>query len=337
MIIKFLIIVMIAVYTAAVPTGDAPAPLDEDKYVYYQKFLNEIKNINFLILFISFHSIIPAFSASKMTVDCEEHLKALKLFENKHSALANLVKPITPIFQKIIGQLNHDDVKLIGQTAGAAPFSQFSLFIPLKMAEKCDEHIATIKGYIIDLDPEKPKSASIKSILEPIVKDFEAVIGKLEQPGVELTDNMEIRQIPDMLKQVSFDVRAFNDQLIKYVDTIIRVYADYDRKLRARKFVEGDMVFGKCMRKLKYVQAEVGKNAAKILKDPKSKGQMETDLTDAVYSLSLFRGLMKQYEIPAETISYYFVSYAKSKALLVTIRTLSYSIRRMDELADGVW
>lgn len=200
--------------------------------------------------------------------NCKDNIAILNSHVANDHASAELLNPIAEHFQIVVKQLKQIDVDPNGKTDGEEPDSHSyppPPFAPLKMAEKCEEHIAAIKGYRVD-------HSDSAVFLDPIVAHFEFIVDKLDRKHVQLMSKMEVAEIPDTIKRVSEDAAAFEKELLDHKSTIVREdEKNYDRVLRAKKFVEGDQVLSRCLRKLKYVLAEVQTNPTVI----KSKAKLK--------------------------------------------------------------
>lgn len=231
-----------------------------------------------------------------MIENCEDHIAALNSHAKKDHTTANLLTPIVANFTKVVNQLKHHEVELIGKIDGKPPHSHDHpphALVPREMAEKCVEHIAAIRGYLVD----KPDSTKL---LDPIVKDFEAIVKQLEQNEVEVIDKMEVLKMPAILKQVKVDGSALANELTTHVDKmVVPDEATNDEKVfRTKKYIQADLVLSKCERKLKYVLAEVEKNPAATVKKPANKGKIESDLKTAMLTMGSLQTDLKRFQQP---------------------------------------
>lgn len=189
-------------------------------------------------------------------------------------------------------QLKRKELESIGKIDGKEPHSHSTpppLFAPLQMVEKCEEHIAAIKGYRID-------HPNFVRLLDPILVHFEAIVDQLDRKHLQLIGKITAEEIPVFIKQVSADATAFEKELRDHKSTIICEESNYNRELRATKFVVGDLVLSKCIRKLNYVLTEVQTNPAAV-KSSKVKGKIET----AILKMASLRADLKKYETPTRS------------------------------------
>lgn len=262
-----------------------------------------------------------------MFQDCAVHIAALKNFAARDNASAHLITPIISIFEKIFDQLKLDEVNSIGKLDGKEFQSparlprQLLLHPLLEMAEKCDEHIAAIRNYLVD----KPDSAHL---LHPIVSNFEAIVAKLGQKEVELIDKLNrpnpsrlekfadsimlLYTYPDILILVIGEATDFQTELINHKETITRKNEDdYHKMLRARIFVQSDMVLSKCLRRLNYVQVQVEKDVG-TRGNKKNKEKIESDLSKAISKLTSFGEDLKGCETPKDGLKFFRANACKT-------------------------
>lgn len=271
---------------------------------------------------ISFHlhSSLSPFIATKMIKSCQDNIDALDFYvEWINEKAAKKLNPIAEKFEEVVGQLEHEEVKPIGNIDGKTIYYQARPrppFFPPDMAEYCEVHIAAIKGYLID----HPDSAGL---LDPIIKNFKIIV-RLLDVGPRDTESIgiiDVARVPKILSDVYNYARNFEIQITEHSDLIIYIYTykdrNYDKVLRAKKFVKGKMLLAMCSYKLKYalVQMQIKTNLH-ALKISEYKGYIKSDLSHAISNMGKLLGYLEWFEPQTnarEECRRRALSYIKSK------------------------
>lgn len=161
-------------------------------------------------------------------------------------------------------------------------FSQLIPFSVLQIVESCEDHVASILGYIV----EHP---NMKNGLNNALRALNKFIQYFDNQRFHENKFYLRHEIETLCSAISTEITFFEEQLTTHMNAIT-CEQGYNQKLREVLHIGGDQILTKCIRKLTHIEYTLENNQAIFLKQNRDNANVE--IKKAVQILKKFQSVL---------------------------------------------